>query len=203
MRKTILMFCVVAMMAMGCHSQKQDATAAKADGEPIEMIPYEPQIWIDNFLSGEHKDTLRVKLWSEINNQFINEIPNDTTRDMWCWYQEQVINAVLLLNDIEPLYIPNGYALAQCYPITEGMKRAIVIVPSIAQPSNWVQCRIYTINDNKWVEQKSFDIALWDDCGGKESLKKCLVKKNGRWMYADQSDIDMEPKENPYYYLFD
>lgn len=203
MRKTILMFCVVAMMAMGCHSQKQKATAAKADDEPIEMIPYEPQIWIDNFLSGEHKDTLRVKLWSEINNQFINEIPNDTTRDMWCWYQEQVINAVLLLNDIEPLYIPNGYALAQCYPITEGMKRAIVIVPYIAQPSNWVQCRIYTINDNKWVEQKSFDIALWDDCGGKESLKKCLVKKNGRWMYADQSDIDMEPKENPYYYLFD
>lgn len=203
MRKTILMFCVVAMMAMGCHSQKQEAIATKADDEPIEMIPYEPQIWIDNFLSGEHKDTLRVKLWSEINNQFINEIPNDTTRDMWCWYQEQVINAVLLLNDIEPLYIPNGYALAQCYPITEGMKRAIVIVPYIAQPSNWVQCRIYTINDNKWVEQKSFDIALWDDCGGKESLKKCLVKKNGRWMYADQSDIDMEPKENPYYYLFD
>lgn len=203
MRKTILMFCVVAMMAMGCHSQKQEAIATKADDEPIEMIPYEPQIWIDNFLSCEHKDTLRVKLWSEINNQFINEIPNDTTRDMWCWYQEQVINAVLLLNDIEPLYIPNGYALAQCYPITEGMKRAIVIVPYIAQPSNWVQCRIYTINDNKWVEQKSFDIALWDDCGGKESLKKCLVKKNGRWMYADQSDIDMEPKENPYYYLFD
>lgn len=203
MRKIILMFCVVAMMAMGCHSQKQEAIATKADDEPIEMIPYEPQIWIDNFLSGEHKDTLRVKLWSEINNQFINEIPNDTTRDMWCWYQEQVINAVLLLNDIEPLYIPNGYALAQCYPITEGMKRAIVIVPYIAQPSNWVQCRIYTINDNKWVEQKSFDIALWDDCGGKESLKKCLVKKNGRWMYADQSDIDMEPKENPYYYLFD
>lgn len=203
MRKTILMFCVVAMMAMGCHSQKQDATAAKADGESVEMIPYEPQIWIDNFLSGEHKDTLRVNLWSEVSNQFINEIPKDTTRDMWCWYQEQVINAVLLLNDIEPLYIPNGYALAQCYPITEGMKRAIVIVPYIAQPSNWVQCRIYTINDNKWVEQKSFDIALWDDCGGKESLKKCLVKKNGRWMYADQSDIDMEPKENPYYYLFD
>lgn len=203
MRKTILMFCVVAMMAMGCHSQKQEAIATKADDEPIEMIPYEPQIWIDNFLSGEHKDTLRVKLWSEINNQFINEIPNDTTRDIWCWYQEQVINAVLLLNDIESLYIPNGYALAQCYPITEGKKRAIVIVPYIAQPSNWVQCRIYTINDNKWVEQKSFDIALWDDCGGKESLKKCLVKKNGRWMYADQSDIDMEPKENPYHYLFD
>lgn len=203
MRKTILMFCVVAMMAMGCHSQKQEAIATKADDEPIEMIPYEPQIWIDNFLSGEHKDTLRVKLWSEVSNQFINEIPNDTTRDIWCWYQEQVINAVLLLNDIESLYIPNGYALAQCYPITEGKKRAIVIVPYIAQPSNWVQCRIYTINDNKWVEQKSFDIALWDDCGGKESLKKCLVKKNGRWMYADQSDIDMEPKENPYYYLFD
>ena len=203
MRKTILMFCVVAMMAMGCHSQKQEAIATKADDEPIEMIPYEPQIWIDNFLSGEHKDTLRVNLWSEVSNQFINEIPKDTTRDMWCWYQEQVINAVLLLNDIEPLYIPNGYALAQCYPITEGMKRAIVIVPYIAQPSNCVQCRIYTINYNKWVEQKSFDIALWDDCGGKESLKKCLVKKNGRWMYADQSDIDMEPKENPYYYLFD
>ena len=114
MRKTILMFCVVAMMAMGCHSQKQEAIATKADDEPIEMIPYEPQIWIDNFLSGEHKDTLRVNLWSEVSNQFINEIPNDTTRDMWCWYQEQVINAVLLLNDIEPLYIPNGYALAQC-----------------------------------------------------------------------------------------
>lgn len=203
MKRGILMLCVTAIMAMGCNSQKQEAIAAKADDESVEMMPYEPQIWVDHFLSSERKDTLQVTLWSGISNQFVNEIPNDTTRDMWCWYQEHVINAVLLLNDIEPLYLPNGYALAQCYPITEGKNRAIVIVPYIAQPSNWVQCRIYTISDNKWVEQKSFGIALWDDSGGMESLKKCLVEKNGRWMYADQSDIDMEPKENPYHYLFD
>lgn len=172
------------------------------ENKTVEKLPYEPQIWIDNFLSVEHKDTLQVKLWSEVSHQFINEIPNDTTMDWWCWYQEQGINAVLLLNDIEPLYLQNAYALAQCYPITEGKKRAIVIVPYIAQPSYWVQCCIYTIKDNKWAEQKSFGVALWDDCG-KESLQKCLVKKDGRWMYADQFDIDINPKENPYHYLFD
>lgn len=171
--------------------------------EAVEILPYEPQIWIDNFLSDDYKDTLRVSLWSETSNRFLKEIPNDTTEDWWCWYQDQRVNAMLYLQNIKPLCLPYVYALAQCYPITEGEKRAVVILPYAAQPSNWVQCYIYTISNNKWVKQKSFSIALWDDCGGRESLKKCLVKKNGRWMYADQFDIDIEPKENPYQYLFD
>ena len=171
--------------------------------EAVEMVPYKPQIWIDNFLSSDHKDTLRVSLWSETSNQFLEEIPNDTTMDWWCWYQDQKVYAKLYLQDIEPLCLPYVYALAQCYPITESGERAVVLLPYVAQPSNWVQCRIYTISNNKWVKHKSFSIALWDDCGGKESLKKCLVKKNGRWMYADQFDIDIEPQENPYQYLFD
>ncbi len=107
------------------------------------------------------------------------------------------------MQDIQPLYLPYVYSLAQCYPITEGGKRAVVILPYVAQPSNWVQCHLYTISNKEWVELKSFGIALWDDCGGRESLKKCLVKKSGRWMYADQFDIDIEPKENPYQYIFD
>ena len=61
---------------------------------------------------------------------------------------------------------------------------------------------IGTINDNQWKGLKSFGIALWDN-DGTESLRKCLIKKDGRWMYADQSDIDIEAKENPYHYLFD
>ena len=193
------MVCALGMMTACKSGIEGNATGEEA----MNMQPYKSQVWIDNFLSADHTDTLQVKLWSETSNQFITEVPNDTTADWWCWYQENKVNAVLFLRDIEPLYLPYAYALAQCYPITEGNKRAIVIVPYATQPSNWVQCEIYTITNNKWIEQKSFGIALWDECGGKESLDKCLIKKNGRWMYAEQFDIDMEPKENPYQYVFD
>lgn len=173
------------------------------ENKTIEMRPLESQLWVDNFLSSDHKDTLRVCLWSETINQFIKEVPNDTTENWWCWYQDQRVKAVLYLQDIKPLCLPYVHALAQCYPITEGGKRAVVILPYAAQPSNWVQCHIYTISNKKWAKLKSFGMALWDDCAGSESLKKCLIKKNGRWMYADQFDIDIEPKENPYQYIFD
>ncbi|MBR4492377.1 MAG: hypothetical protein IKO98_06935 [Bacteroidales bacterium] len=209
MKKTILaIIAISAVMFVSCFSH-QTETSKIPEGNnstdtAMKMKQYESQIWIDNFISADHKDSLIVKLWSEASNQFINEVPNnDTSWDWWTWYQKELINAVLFIKDIEPLYLDGVYALAQCFPITEGNRRAIVIVPYVAQQSNWVDCTIYSIKNNKWVKYKSFPIAIWDDCGGKESLGKCLVKKNGRWMYADQHDIDMEPKEKPYHMLFE
>ena len=196
--------CLFILIA-GCTAPQSKTDSSAVENVPsteMEMVPYENPVWIDNFLSADRKDTLRIQIWSETNKQFISEVPNDTTNDWWCWFQEQNVMAVLNLKDVEPLYLRNVYALAQCYPITEGDKRAIVIVPYVAQPSYWVSCDIYTINDNKWKGLKSFGIALWDN-DGTESLRKCLIKKDGRWMYADQSDIDIEAKENPYHYLFD
>ena len=196
--------CLFILIA-GCTASQSKTDSSAVENVPrteIEMVPYENPIWIDNFLSANRNDTLRIQIWSETNKQFISEVPNDTTNDWWCWFQEQNVMAVLNLKDVEPLYLRNVYALAQCFPITEGDKRAIVIVPYVAQPSHWVSCHIYTINDNQWRGLKSFGIALWDN-DGTESLRKCLIKKDGRWMYADQSDIDIEAKENPYHYLFD
>ena len=196
--------CLFILIA-GCTAPQSKTDSSAVENVPrteIEMVPYENPIWIDNFLSANRNDTLRIQIWSETNKQFISEVPNDTTNDWWCWFQEQNVMAVLNLKDVEPLCLRNVYALAQCFPITEGDKRAIVIVPYVAQPSHWVSCHIYTINDNQWKGLKSFGIALWDN-DGTESLRKCLIKKDGRWMYADQSDIDIEAKENPYHYLFD
>ena len=196
--------CLFILIA-GCTAPQSKTDSSAVENVPrteIEMVPYENPIWIDNFLSANRNDTLRIQIWSETNKQFISEVPNDTTNDWWCWFQEQNVMAVLNLKDVEPLYLRNVYALAQCFPITEGDKRAIVIVPYVAQPSHWVSCHIYTINDNQWKGLKSFGIALWDN-DGTESLRKCLIKKDGRWMYAEQSDIDIEAKKNPYHYLFD
>ena len=128
--------CLFILIA-GCTAPQSKTDSSAVENVPrteMEMVPYENPVWIDNFLSADRKDTLRIQIWSETNKQFISEVPNDTTND--------------------------------------------------------------------WKGLKSFGIALWDN-DGTESLRKCLIKKDGRWMYADQSDIDIEAKENPYHYLFD
>ncbi len=144
----------------------------------MKMKQYEPQIWIDNFISADHKDSLIVKLWSEASDQFINEVPNnDTSWDWWTWYQKELINAVLFIKDIEPLYLDGVYALAQCFPITEGNRRAIVIVPYVAQQSNWVDCTIYSIKNNKWVKYKFFLLQFGTIAAAKKVWASVLSRK--------------------------
>ena len=198
------------VILMSCVTKSQDTlstkeiTAAEADTHQI-MEHYTLQMWCDNFLSDDKKDTLVVQLWSGVQNRYLDSIPVDSTMDWWAWFQRNDVEAVLSLKDIKPLHIRNSHCLYYCTVLHENGKRAIAIVPGACQPSNLNVCEIYIIQNNNWVLLQKFsllsDFLVDEDGGGPEFTSKWLVKSKGRWMYRDYGNYFAEVDTN-YHYVF-
>ena len=179
--------------------------------DSIVFAPFEKEIWVDNFLSDNVKDTIQVKLYDPRRNKYLDSIPVDSTMDWWIWYQQNDIETVLFLKDIKPLHLDNSCGLLWCCTMEENGNRAISIVKAPAQTSSCVVCEIYKITDNRWKFYKRFGTRTWccsyeEDGNVKNSefAKYYLLVRNGRWMYRDiDRIITEEDTDSTWYFVFD
>ena len=185
---------------MATTGETTEDTTEKA----MALKPYTPQLFIDYFLRADAKDTVKVLLWS--GNRYLDSIPHDTVTDGWCWYQQHGVELVILLKDIEPLHIPDGWYLVHCSALSERGKKAVAIIAKASCPSNVGNCDIYTIENNQWKRMRSFSVLVSEAMGmngGESSLcKEWLVKRNGRWMYRDYLGW-CSGNDESYHYVFD
>ena len=164
------------------------ATAQRSTTENAMVLkPCTPQLFIDYFLRDDVKDTVKVLLCS--GNRYLDSVPHDTVTDGWCWYQQHGVSLVLLLKDIEPLHITDGWYLVYCSVLSERGKRVVAVIAKASCPSNVGNCDIYTIENNQWKRMRSFSVLVSEamSINGEEPnlCKEWLVQRNGRWMYRD------------------
>ena len=99
------------------------------------------------------------------------------------------VSLVLLLNNIEPLHITDGWYLVYCSVLSERGKRVVAVIAKASCPSNVGNCDIYTIENNQWKRMRSFSVLVSEamSINGEEPnlCKEWLVQRNGRWMYRD------------------
>ena len=199
---------------LGCENHVSSENKASDDSlalvrdvvEDCTTEVYKPQIWIDNYLSDDEKDTIIVRLWSRAQGSYLDSLPIDTTEDWPSWYQRNEVEAVLFLKDIEPLYLESSFSIYYCAVLCEQGKRAIAIVPGVAQWSNCNVCKVYTITNNRWVQIREFSVlssfTFIEEGEEPEISREWLVKKDGRWMYRDYYTSVLEG-DAPFCYVFD
>lgn len=202
MEKIIVIALTVFTFA-SCENRKEVSSQIENDFKKLE--PYTPQIWVDNFLSDDKKDTLKVLLWSNKMNGYLDSIPIDTSADWPTWYRENKVVAVLMLNNVRPLWVYNCKSLLHCSVLKENGKRAIAIVPNATQMSNVNVCEIYSIKNNSWIALRKFGILssfTYSENGEEPELsREWLVERNGRWMYRDY-DYYLTEEDTSFHYVF-
>lgn len=201
MKQTMLVLLTLALVSCG----NNNCTDSKNYSESTIFNQYSPQIWVNKFLSEDRMDTLKVLLWSNEQNGFLDSIPVDTTVDWPAWYQQNRVDAVLMLGDVEPLHISYCHSLYYCNVLQEQGKRAIAIIPGASQWSNNNVCFIYTIRGNKWCLMRHFGILSSfthsEDGEETELTRKWLINRNGKWMYCDY-DKYLTEEDSTYHNVF-
>lgn len=194
---------LVAVFSVG-FSKEYTATSTE---DSIKFTPIEPEYWIDTYLSPLQQDTIKVLLWSNVLQKYIDSIPDVTTMastmDWSYWFMENEVESVVFLKGHEPLRIPYALGLYYCGVLEEGGQRAIAIVPSYIITTDFIPCTIYSLKGGQWEEVKSFTTtpSLFYGEEEPELSEDWLVQKEGRWMYRDYLDY-LKEEDTTLHYVF-
>lgn len=183
--------------------------ADRSRPDATKFIPLEPEIWVGNYLSPSHKDTVEVRLWSNSQQRYLDSIPDPATMessmDWTFWILDNEVETVLFLKGFAPLHIPDATGLYYCGALEEKGQHAVAIVPCYAYPTGESYCDIYNLEDGRWKEHMGFitdeSFTYSEEGEEPELIKKWLIRKDGRWMYRDYLDYISEG-DTSFHYVF-
>ena len=205
MRRTFILSAaiLVAVFSVG-FSKEYTATSTE---DSIKFTPIEPEFWTDTYLSPSQQDTIKVLLWSNVLQKYIDSIPDvtamESTMDWSYWFMENEVESVVFLKGHEPLRIPDAVGLYYCGVLEEGGQRAVAIVPSYIITTDFIPCTIYALEGGRCEEVKSFTTtpSLFYGEEEPELSEDWLVQKDGRWLYRDYLDY-LKEEDTTLHYVF-
>lgn len=205
MKRTLILSVAILIAVFSVGFSKEYTATSTEDS--IKFTPIEPEYWIDTYLSPSQQDTIKVLLWSNVLQKYIDSIPDVTTMastmDWSYWFMENEVESVVFLKGHEPLRIPDAIGLYYCGVLEERGQRAVAIVPGYIITTDFIPCTIYSLEGGRWEEVKSFTTtpSLFYGEEEPELSEDWLVQKEGRWMYRDYLDY-LKEEDTTLHYVF-
>ena len=187
--------------------QNVTSEGSSSKDDSLKYIPIETEFWVDNYLSHTQKDTIKVLLWSNTQQKYLDSIPDissmESTMEWMYWFIDNEVETVLFLKDLEVLRFPEASGLYYCGVLEEGDIRAIAIVPSLIITSDFVSCDIYSLETNSWKLINNFTTtpSLFYSDDEPELSEEWLILKDGRWMYRDYLNY-IKDEDTTLHYVF-